>query len=611
MRKPLNTSTALIASLSLFAGGPAFPQEGAPADVPMVCADGSDQPCPEGVPLVPAPVPEAVSEPLPETAPEAVPAEPAAPEPASGAVTPPEPAPEEPAPEAAPDTGAPAEVVPQGAAPAAAAPVEPAAPEVAPEPSPEATSESAPEPAPEVQPGEPAVTEPAPQPEAATGAPEAAAESAITEPATTEPATTEPATTAPESTAPDAPAAEAPAEEPPAQPASEASDADAGATGDVGTDATTEPQPELPVQPDAATGEAPVAAAAEAGADAQPPADAQVTEELVTEETARSSDEDFANPVNQPAATQPAAAAPAAGSDDDGLSGGEKAVLLGLGALAVGAILSNNRRVQLNSGDRVVLERPDGSYQIIKDDNALLRRPGSTVRTERFADGSTRTIVTRADGSQIVTIRDAEYRVLRRAHVAPDGTQTLLVDDTVAYLPVDVTRLPPPAPAIEIDPYADEAALRAALSRRADFDRAFSLAQVRDIEEVRALVPVIDLTAITFETGSAAIRPDQAEALARLGNLMRSYIDANPREMFLIEGHTDAVGSAASNLALSDRRAESVALAMTEYFDVPPENLVVQGYGEEFLKVPTQGPERQNRRASVRRITDLLRQAAN
>ena len=76
--------------------------------------------------------------------------------------------------------------------------------------------------------------------------------------------------------------------------------------------------------------------------------------------------------------------------------------------------------------------------------------------------------------------------------------------------------------------------------------------------------------------------------------------------MFLVEGHTDAVGDAAMNLALSDRRAESVALALSEYFDVPPENLVVQGYGERYLRVPTDAAERLNRRASVRRITELL-----
>jgi outer membrane protein OmpA-like peptidoglycan-associated protein len=357
--------------------------------------------------------------------------------------------------------------------------------------------------------------------------------------------------------------------------------------------------PDLPVQPDAATGEAPVAAAAEVPED-EPVAGAEVTEEVVTEETARSSDEDFANRVNQ-------TAAPAAAADDDGgLSKGEKALLIGLGAIAIGAIISNNRKVELNSGDRVVVTRPDGSYQIIKDDNALLRQPGSRVKTETFDDGSTRTTVTREDGSRIVTIRDAEYRVLRRVHIDPDGRQTLLIDDTRDFEPVDVARLPAPPRDTYLSADLTEAELRAALAREDGFGRAFSLAQVREIREVRELVPVIDLDAITFETGSAAIRPDQARALSRLGRLIRSYVDEDPAEVFLIEGHTDAVGSAASNLALSDRRAESVALALTEYFDVPPENLVVQGYGEAFLKIPTEGDERANRRAAVRRITPLL-----
>ena len=60
--------------------------------------------------------------------------------------------------------------------------------------------------------------------------------------------------------------------------------------------------------------------------------------------------------------------------------------------------------------------------------------------------------------------------------------------------------------------------------------------------------------------------------------------------MFLIEGHTDAVGADEDNLSLSDRRAESVAVALTEQFQVPPENLVTQGYGEQYLKVQTDGP---------------------
>ncbi|WP_318527789.1 OmpA family protein [Albidovulum litorale] len=442
-----------------------------------------------------------------------------------------------------------------------------------------------------------------------------AAEAGVAEPAATEDTTTATEATASEAVTDEAALAEALAADSGGtaeEPASEASAADESAPEETAVaeqtpETTTEPEvvPDLPVQPDAASGEAPVAAATEITEDAE--AEATVTEEVVTEETARSSDEDFANKVNETAA----APAIAAKDDDDGLSKGEKAILLGLGAVAVGALLSNNRKVELNSGDRVVVTREDGSYQIIKDDNALLRQPGSTVRTETFNDGSTRTTVTRADGSKIVTIRDAEYRVLRRAHVAVDGTETLLIDDTAMVAPVVVSELPPPAVQPVFTSDADEDALRAALERQAALDRRFSLAQVRDIAEVRALVPVIDLDAITFETGSAAIRPDQAKSLARLGRLIQSYVADDPREVFLIEGHTDAVGSAAYNLALSDRRAESVALALTEYFAVPPENMVVQGYGEQFLKIETQDAERANRRASVRRITDLLRQAAN
>ncbi|MBS0565682.1 MAG: OmpA family protein, partial [Proteobacteria bacterium] len=425
----------------------------------------------------------------------------------------------------------------------------------------------------------------------------------------------------------------APAPEPaPAAEAAPAPDADDLAKALAGQAAPSpDAVPDLPAQPDPASGAAPVAAAAglaapEGGAGTLPPATApapagsvaQVTEETVTTDTARSSSEDFANRVNQPAAPAPAAAsagtaataappAPTVVERKKGLSKDEKLLLLGVGALAVGAILSNNRRVELNSGDRVVVSR-NGGYDLIKDDDALLRQPGSRIRTETFTDGSTRSTVSREDGSKIVTIRDAEMRVLRRVHVAPGGYETVLIDDTVAYAPVDVTRLPPPRRLPDLTAADDEAALRRALDAQSDAGRRFSLAQIRNIAQVRALVPEIDLTAITFDTGSAAIRPDQAPALSRLGRLIQSYVQANPREIFLIEGHTDAVGGAAYNLALSDRRAESVALALSEYFAVPPENLVVQGYGEAFLKVPSQGDERRNRRAAVRRITGLLQQ---
>jgi outer membrane protein OmpA-like peptidoglycan-associated protein len=87
---------------------------------------------------------------------------------------------------------------------------------------------------------------------------------------------------------------------------------------------------------------------------------------------------------------------------------------------------------------------------------------------------------------------------------------------------------------------------------------------------------------------------------------MKQAIAKNNAEVFLVEGHTDAVGDEVDNLTLSDRRAEAVAVVLTEQFGIPPENLTTQGYGEQQLKVQTEGAERQNRRVSVRRITPLL-----
>ncbi|AWB48734.1 hypothetical protein HYN69_09610 [Gemmobacter aquarius] len=335
-----------------------------------------------------------------------------------------------------------------------------------------------------------------------------------------------------------------------------------------------------------------------------------VVVQQITEATARSSSEEFA--------AAPTAVASGSGKKRSGMTDLEKVGLVALGALVVGAIINNSRantqdEVVSNSGDRVVVRRGSGDYVVYKDDDALLRRPGSTVRTETFRDGSTRTIVERGDGTQVVTIRDVTGRVLRRATYDGLGREVILIDDLAPEEVIDVTTLPKPrARVISMSTSEEDALLKARMAAldAQEIGRSFSLRQIRDIREVRNLAATVDVNNITFDTGSSAINPTQAESLASLGRFLAQMVKDNPNEVFLIEGHTDAVGSAASNLALSDRRAESVALALTEYFDVPPENMVVQGYGESDLRVQSEGDERQNRRVAVRIVTPLLSQAS-
>ncbi|WP_300434168.1 OmpA family protein [uncultured Mameliella sp.] len=272
----------------------------------------------------------------------------------------------------------------------------------------------------------------------------------------------------------------------------------------------------------------------------------------------------------------------------------------------LGKVLQNGDRVITNSGDRMVVQN-NGVMRVLRNDDVLLNRPGTNVQTFQYKDGSTRNVMLYQDGSQVETVRAPDGRVLRRSSIAPDGTEVVLFDDTQQSDQVVVTNLPE-VHGSSVVAYQSDSDVNGALGAETGVDagRLFSLAQVRDIDAVRKMAPGVNIDTIHFASNSAAIRPDEAEELAALGYAMLEAIALNPGEVFLIEGHTDARGQNAYNLSLSDRRAESVALALIEYFGVPPENLVLQGYGESDLLVVTDQAEQANRRAAVRRITPLL-----
>ncbi|HLS19379.1 MAG TPA: OmpA family protein, partial [Paracoccaceae bacterium] len=293
-----------------------------------------------------------------------------------------------------------------------------------------------------------------------------------------------------------------------------------------------------------------------------------------------------------------------------------------LGAAAAGAAVGalvpalGGRLVQ-ESGDRAIVER-GGEFYVRKDENALFRQPGSTVSNETFENGMTRSTFTREDGSKIVTVRNPGGFILRRSRITPSGEEIVLLSQTPdeVYSFDEWKDVVPQASAHQsrsIDyTGTDPDRLRQALSAEPEWqpERAIPLQAVRDSVEIRQLVPAIDLP-INFATGSSAIRSSEVEALTALGRMLGELIEKNPREIFLIEGHTDATGSNLVNLTLSDRRAETVALALAQYFDIPPENMVVQGYGERYLKENTQTASAVNRRVAVRRITPLLNEVAS
>lgn len=136
--------------------------------------------------------------------------------------------------------------------------------------------------------------------------------------------------------------------------------------------------------------------------------------------------------------------------------------------------------------------------------------------------------------------------------------------------------------------------------------RAYSFQEIATNDEVREAMPGIEIDTLNFDFGSAEVRPEEVEKLDKIAEVIERIVAARPDEVFMLEGHTDAVGSDAANQALSERRASAVMDALVYYYAIDPQNLRTVGLGERFLKIPTEEPEEENRRVTVRRITPLL-----
>lgn len=105
---------------------------------------------------------------------------------------------------------------------------------------------------------------------------------------------------------------------------------------------------------------------------------------------------------------------------------------------------------------------------------------------------------------------------------------------------------------------------------------------------------------LSFETGSARLTAAAAAQARVFGQALQLPQLANMR--FRIEGHTDAVGSRAMNLDLSQRRAQSVADFLVA-MGVPRNRLEVRGYGPDRPLEGTGGANAQNRRVEAVRVS--------
>lgn len=81
---------------------------------------------------------------------------------------------------------------------------------------------------------------------------------------------------------------------------------------------------------------------------------------------------------------------------------------------------------------------------------------------------------------------------------------------------------------------------------------------------------------VEFAHDKAEVRHDSYPRLQNLARKMTEY----PSAKVVLNGHTDSTGSASYNQALSQKRAAAVKAVLFNYYNVSPDRITTNGYGE-------------------------------
>lgn len=109
---------------------------------------------------------------------------------------------------------------------------------------------------------------------------------------------------------------------------------------------------------------------------------------------------------------------------------------------------------------------------------------------------------------------------------------------------------------------------------------------------------VVTIGDVLFGTDRAELTPNGMATVRKLAEVMMQ----NPDRTVLVEGFTDSTGSHSHNQELSERRAQSVAQALTS-LGVPRERVAMRGYGEAY---PVASNDNASNRQLNRRVEIVL-----
>ena len=254
---------------------------------------------------------------------------------------------------------------------------------------------------------------------------------------------------------------------------------------------------------------------------------------------------------------------------------------------------------QRGDDNRVIIQFNNQTF-VRGDDDRRFLRDGERPIYEQLPRDRYRETIDRRTAYQIVTVRNRYGDIIQRSRIDNRGREHVLFYSPELYDDPDRDYFQDPGD--DLPPCAFAFRCRTISSTRAATRTATtttSCASRRSSLSTRLFAGRSEVFGAYPRQGASyrsryghlcdgkRRNPDGQASLKQVADAINEVLEKDPRETFLIEGHTDAVGSDESNLILSDQRAESVANVMSDVYGIPPENLATQGYGERYLKVNT------------------------
>ena len=119
--------------------------------------------------------------------------------------------------------------------------------------------------------------------------------------------------------------------------------------------------------------------------------------------------------------------------------------------------------------------------------------------------------------------------------------------------------------------------------------------QVKYVESPKPTGPAEKEFYIHFQQGSSEVAKSDWVKIREFGEFLQTYENSEGQ----IEGHCDCVGPEDANMILSQKRAESVKLILTDLFGIAPERLTIIPMGE---SAPFVEPDQAHGRPENRRV---------